>query len=344
MNWVIAFLSTSLQTLMLATPEVTHSTRYGSAPWLDFSLFTSLITSVAQKCPRLRSLGVLHGNLKKRCPRSGRNYGPLPQDLFSCDSPEIYSNFLHLSNLTSLVASAAILYPEAVLALSGLPRLESLCIIDREYNFKVCCDHSQLPIKAFPALKHLELNRLSWSTIADLCKVKPLVSGIQSMTISYPGYSNAGDEERYRSLSDIIPVLALNNSILATLTVHDYGSRQISPEILNSWSHFPLVNLHLGWSVINYCGFDVLCSILSRLPLLEILELSLTQDPLDLKQLREIVDLLPRLRRLWIPVKWEFVFELAPRDFTPCRSDSDHNLYLKSNFYLPNLNKKVLND
>ncbi|CAE6480267.1 unnamed protein product, partial [Rhizoctonia solani] len=315
-NWIIAFLSSSLQTLVLTPPEARHFAQYTNTPWLDFSSFGGLMTSVAQKCPQLRSLSILPRDFRKRVPTPGRNYRPLPQGLFPYKPSEICSNLLYLSNLTSLLASPAILYPEAMITLSGLPCLESLCVVGWEYEYEVHCNHLQLPIKSFPVLKHLELNRLSWSTIANLCNATPLISGLQSMTIAYPAVSNVGsDEKTYKSLSDIIPLLAANNSIITTLTVHEYGSRQISPEILNAWSRLPLVNLHLGWSVIDYCGFDVLYSILSCLPLLEVLELSLTQDPLYLKQMREIVDLLPRLRRLRIPVKWESIFELAQRDF-----------------------------
>ncbi|CAE6473207.1 unnamed protein product [Rhizoctonia solani] len=147
-------------------------------------------------------------------------------------------------------------------------------------------------------------------------------------------------EEPSKNLSDIIPLLATHSSRITTLTVHEHGSKQLSPELLNAWRRLPLVNLQLGWTVIYGCGFDDFCSILLCLPLLESLLLNMTQEPFELKQMRKIVELLPRLRRIQIPVKWESITQLTRADFTPCQSQSASLLYAKSNFYLPESQEK----
>ncbi|KDN47577.1 hypothetical protein RSAG8_03367, partial [Rhizoctonia solani AG-8 WAC10335] len=331
-NWAIAFLSASLQTLGQVPSEVPHYARDTSLPWLDFSSSNSLVTSVAQKCLNLRSLSILPAEVKLTGPTLW-SYGRNLPISFSSDSPETYSSFLQLGNLTSLLISAVILCPEGLISLSGLPRLESLTILGWENDRKVYCDHLQIPINAFPALKHLELNRLDWDTIFNLCDAKALIAGLESMTITHP-HRPWDNEESFKDLSDIIALLVINNSSITALAVHEYRSYQTSPEMLNSWNRLPLVSLYIGWTVIQSGGFEAMWSILSCLPLLENLQLSMGRS-FDLRQMKKIVETLPRLRRIQIPVEWESVTQLTREDFTPCRSQFDYPLHVKSNFYLP---------
>ncbi|KAL5639767.1 hypothetical protein ACGC1H_006370 [Rhizoctonia solani] len=342
MNWAIAFLSTSLHNLVQAPLKAARPIRDTPLLWLDLDSFNRLMTSIAQKCPRLSSLSILPGQVKSRGPLDYWVYGPASRIVFACDSSEIYSSFLQLGCLTSLLITPVILCPEGLSAISGLPRLESLCVMGWENDLQVYGERLRIPTEAFPALKHLELNRLTWDTVSNLCSTKPLVTRLQSMTITCPhshSYSYPY-EEPSKNLSDIIPLLATHSSRITTLTVHEHGSKQLSPELLNAWRRLPLVNLQLGWTVIYGCGFDDFCSILLCLPLLESLLLNMTQEPFELKQMRKIVELLPRLRRIQIPVKWESITQLTRADFTPCQSQSASLLYAKSNFYLPESQEK----
>ncbi|KAG8688514.1 hypothetical protein FRC11_005306 [Ceratobasidium sp. 423] len=339
-NWIIAFLSTSLRTLALVPSEALgfgHRIR-----WLDFGLTNSLLTSVAQKCPRLCSFNILPGEVESRAPVSRWRFGSVPQVSFSCDSPEIHSNLLRLSNLSFLLISPVVLSPKALNALSGLPKLETLCILGLENDLKVYGDDLQVPIEPFPALRNLELSRLTWGTVVNLCNAKFLTTKLHSITISYPHHSEVPDifEDVSTRSFDIIPSLAANSPSITTLALRYFGDRQVSPGGLKSWGCLPLVNLHLGWTVISYCGFEALYSILSRLLLLEGLELNVDQKPFDLKQLRTIVETLPRLRRIQIPVKWGSIMQLTAADFTPCRTQSNNTLYLKSDFYLPKVQQE----
>ncbi|KDN47572.1 hypothetical protein RSAG8_03362, partial [Rhizoctonia solani AG-8 WAC10335] len=171
-HWAIAFLSASLQTLVQVPPELTHYARYASPLWLDFNSSNSLMTSVAEKCPNLRSLSILPAEVRLTRPTTRWSGARTLIMSFLGDSPEIYSSFLQLGNLTSLLISAVILCPEGLIALSGLPRLESLNVIGCRGDAEVYRGHLQIPINAFPVLKHLELNRIFWNTIFDLCNAK----------------------------------------------------------------------------------------------------------------------------------------------------------------------------
>ncbi|CAE6425757.1 unnamed protein product [Rhizoctonia solani] len=341
-NWAIAFLSSSLQTLLQAPLKVAHPVRGTRPLWLDWDSFDNLMTSIAQKCPRLSSLSVLPAQVKPTGLPDYWGYRLAPRIVFACDSPETYSSFLQLSSLTTLLISAAILCPEGLDALSGLPRLESLYVVGWENDLQVYGERLQIPTEAFPALRHLELNRLTWDTVFNLCSTKPLVNQLQSLSIMSPynhwnGYPH---DVTSKGLSDVIPLLATHSPSVTTLTLHDYGCKQPSPELLNVWKRLPLVSLQLGWTVLYGCGFDVLCSILSCLPLLESLLLSMIQEPFELEHMRTIVELLPRLRRLQIPVRWDCITQLTGADFTPCRSQTPSLLRVTSNFHLPESQEK----
>ncbi|KAL5639764.1 hypothetical protein ACGC1H_006369 [Rhizoctonia solani] len=327
-NWAIAFLSTSLQTLAQMPPKVSYAIRYRRPSWLDLNSFNRLMTSIAQKCPRVCSLGVLPVRVES-IPNGRMPY----ETLFTCNSPEIYPSFLKLGNLTSLLISAVLLCPEGLPLYFSLSRLESLSIVDQETSHQMYCGRLHIPIQAFPALKHLELNGLTWSTISSLCDAKPLLAGLQSVTMMYPHNQNRNlGEDSLEEFSNVIPLLATHSRV-TTLALYDYGSLQLSPKTLNAWRSLPLVNLELGWADTYDRTFDALCSILSCLPFLESLLLSMTQEPFELKQMRKIVEHLPRLRRIQIPVKWECVTQLTRADFTPCQSQSTSLLCVSSSFY-----------
>ncbi|EUC61352.1 hypothetical protein RSOL_391880 [Rhizoctonia solani AG-3 Rhs1AP] len=333
-NWAIAFLSTSLKSLVQAPLDVTHPARIATPLWLDFNSFNSLMTSVAQKCPHLCSLSILPAQVKLKYAASRFNLEPAAQIMFSCDYPDIYSSFLQLGNLTSLLISAAILCPEGLAALSDLPKLASLCVVSHMSDRQTRCDGLQIPDKAFPALKHLELSGLKWKTIFNLCNAKPLIVGLQSVIIIHR-HPRSSDAEGAKGFSDILASLAAHSPNITTLSVHGLGVRQLPPEALQPWGQLPLVSLHLGWHIGRTCQFSGLCSILSCLPLLQNLELGMEQIYFNLGQLRTILEHLPRLRHIRIPVKWESVTGLTDADFIPSLSRSNDTLYLKSNFYLP---------
>ncbi|CAE7128309.1 unnamed protein product [Rhizoctonia solani] len=329
-NWVTAFLSSSLRTLQLGYWKQGPYWNNRGAPWMDFSLFDSLMAVVFQKCSGLRSLSILPVSIRHDGPRSQRGS-------FSRDVPQAYSNFLQLKNLSSLRVSSAILNLEALAALSVLPSLEALCIHGSGFDRHISCEGLELPTEAFPALKHLELIAQDWENIGNLCNAKPIVFGLHSLTIEYPSHQSEG---RYHGLHDIIPLLAANNSSIANLVVHGLRYTSVPPNILQSWGQLPLISLHLEWSFDPEQAFSIVYSIVSCLPLLEVLKLSIPYCAFDLRELRTIVEHLPRLRHLWAPLESSSVTELVEGDFTPCRSRSDVNLCLESNFYLPSPQKE----
>ncbi|CAE7131483.1 unnamed protein product, partial [Rhizoctonia solani] len=326
-NWVTAFLSSSLRTLQLGYWKQGPYWNNRGAPWMDFSLFDSLMAVVFQKCSGLRSLSILPASV-----RHDEGYARSSQLLFSRGNPQAYLNFLQLNNLSSLRVSSAILNLDALVTLSVLPSLETLCIHGSDLDRYISCDGLELPIEAFPALKHLELTAQTWANIGNLCSAKPIVLGLHSLTIEYPSYQSEG---QYHSLHDIIPLLAVNNSSIATLVLHGFRTTLVPPSVLQSWRQLPLIDLHLEWSFDTDQAFSIISSIISCLPLLEVLKLSMAEYVFDLRELRTIVEHLPRLRHLRAPLEEGSVTEFVEGDFTPCRSQSNESLYLESNFYLP---------
>ncbi|KAL5639760.1 hypothetical protein ACGC1H_006366 [Rhizoctonia solani] len=334
-NWAIAFLSTSLQTLAEISFTDPNSVRHPHPIWLDLDSFNRLMTSIAQKSPRICSLGVLAARVEITEPEY-RYHRSVHDIRFACDSPEIYSSFLKLGNLASLSISAILLCPGGLPIHFSLPRLESLSIFGEAIDHKAYCGRLHIPAKAFPALKHLQLNGLTWNTISSWCDAKPLITGFQSVEVMYPGDSTRGSYpvETFEEFSKVMPLLATHSRI-TTLALYDYQSEQLSPKVLNVWRSLPLVSLYLGWSVTHGINSDILCSILSCLPLLENLLLGMSRPQrLELKELRKIVELLPRLRHIQIPVEWGGVDQLTEADLTPCQSQSTSLLCVRSNFFL----------
>ncbi|KEP45234.1 hypothetical protein V565_298970, partial [Rhizoctonia solani 123E] len=333
-NWAIAFLSTSLRTLAGISFTDPNSVHHPHPIWLDLDSFNRVMTSIAQKSPRLCSLGVLPARVEFEPDHRGQVHGIK----FACDSPEIYSSFLKLGNLASLSISAVLLCPEGLPIHLSLPRLESLSIFGQAIDHKAYCGRLHIPAKAFPALKHLQLNGLTWNTISSLCNAKSLITGLRSVEVMYPYDSTRGSQsiETFEQFSNVMPLLATHSRI-TTLALDDYQGEKISPKVLNVWRSLPLVSLYLGWSVsYSYsCNSDILCSILSCLPLLENL-LLITGQPqrFEMKEMRKIVELLPRLRRIQLPVEWGGVAQVTGADLRPCQSKSTSLLRVSSNFFL----------
>ncbi|KAJ1301127.1 hypothetical protein OPQ81_003539 [Rhizoctonia solani] len=177
---------------------------------------------------------------------------------------------------------------------------------------------------------------LAWDTIVNLCKSKPLVARLHSLTISEPERFNfPSSNEWTTSLSDIIPLLSANQSSITSLIVRDEECPEFSDGVLECWRCLLLVNLELGWFVNRYNGFGTLSSVLRCLPLLEDLKLGSFEADFELEQLRSIVELLPNLRRIRALIKWETIIHLTSEDFRPCRSQSSRPLCIVSDFYLP---------
>ncbi|KAH7330588.1 hypothetical protein B0J17DRAFT_771804 [Rhizoctonia solani] len=332
-NWTIAFLSASLRNLTLI-PELIYSIR--PSPPLSFFWFNQLMGYLSQKCPNLDSFSIFSGNVIRRSHRLLSS--PARRVRFWGGLPEIYSSFLQLSNLSSLMISSAAMGSGALITLSHLPKLHSLSILGLEDDRTVHWDYLDIPAEGFPALKFLQLIQLTWGTIANLCKIKPVISRLLTLRITSPYRSNCGfieGEKIPKRFSDVVPLLATHNSNIVNLVVFNSGDRPAYPEVLKAWSHLPLIRLHLGWHVIRSCGFYSFCCILSCLPLLEDLKLGMAQTPFELRQLRWIVELLPRLRCLQIPVNWGSIAELPEEEFIPCQPRSNDTLYLMSHFYLP---------
>ncbi|CAE6377824.1 unnamed protein product [Rhizoctonia solani] len=331
-NWAIAFLSTSLQTLAEISFTDLNSVHHPHPIWLDLDPFNRVMTSIAHKSPRLCSLGVLPARVEFKL-----GYRRSVREIkFAWDSPEVYSSFLKLGNLASLSISAVLLCPESLPIHFSLPRLESLSIFGEAIDHKVYCGRLHIPAKAFPALKHLQLNGLTWDTISSWCDAKPLITGFQSVEVMYPGDSTHGSYpvETFEEFSKVMPFLATHSRI-TTLALYDYQSEKLSPKVLNVWKSLPLVSLYLGWSATYGVNCDILCSILSCLPLLENLLLDMSRPQrLEPKEMRKIVELLPRLRHIQIPVEWSGVAQLTEADLTPCQSQSTSLLCVRSNFFL----------
>ncbi|CAE6411531.1 unnamed protein product [Rhizoctonia solani] len=332
MNWITVFLSASLRNLTLI-PELIYSI----PPSLPLSLpsFTQLMDSLPQKCPNLCSFSIFSGNVMGRSHRL--HSSPARRVRFWGAVPETYSGFLQLSNLCSLTISSAALGAGAFHSLSSLPKLRSLSVIGSGIDYSMYSDYLDTPAEGFPALKFLQLIRLTWGTIANICNNKHIVSGLLTLIITLPYRSNRGFIEGERipeCFSDVAPLLATHNSSIVNLTILNHGDRRPYPEVLKAWSHFSLISLHLGWHVIRTCGYYSLFFILSCQPLLEDLKLSMAQIPFELQELRWIVELLPRLRCLQIPVNWGRIVEVSG-ELLPSPSQSNDILCLMSDFYLP---------
>ncbi|CAE6468161.1 unnamed protein product [Rhizoctonia solani] len=228
-NWAIAFLSTSLQTLSQTPPVAVGSTQAIPPLWLDFDSFHNLMSSVAKKCPNLRSLNILSAQIILT---KYNHWGLEPpfRVSFSYDSPETYSSFAQLGNLTCLVVSAVILCPEGLDALSNFPMLESLRIVGSQHVYQTYCNEIQLATGAFPALKYLDLDQLTWGTIVNLFNEKPLISGLQSLGITepHPHFHDASPLDVFTNFSDIAPLLATHNSKITRLFIDDIGDYRVS--------------------------------------------------------------------------------------------------------------------
>ncbi|KDN39786.1 hypothetical protein RSAG8_08578, partial [Rhizoctonia solani AG-8 WAC10335] len=257
-----------------------------------------------------------------------------------CDYP---THLNYRGSMSILLTSSELLYPLPFPLTNATTGRAFFPAHDLSTYFRqVYCNDLQISADAFPALKHLELNSLLWRTIANICNLKPLVGGLHVMAIDYPVSSDVestSDPEQQLSLSDIIPILAANNSSIDTFSVYSPGNCELSPKGVQSWACLPLIRLHLGWYVILEGDLEDLCTTLSFLPLLEDLVMPTENYPLNLKELRTIIEHSPRLHHIQIPVKWEpwsTDLDFTPYlDFTPCQSQSDQELRITSDFYLP---------
>ncbi|CAE6477917.1 unnamed protein product [Rhizoctonia solani] len=336
-NLVISFLSSSLSTLVMVPPNVASQPQ--PSDWMNLELFHKLLSTVSQKCPNIRTIQILPGDIVLRESGYRWNSGVIQKLSFSYGSSGINAVILPLSRLVSLLVSPFVLNPGVLYAIAKLPALESLHILGIESDYTVYCNNLQLPTQSFPALTHLELNRLVKKTVINICKLGPFVQTLRSLSIlNHPesGSHSIYIPKPYPNLFDIIRAMASYNSKLERLTTRQANVHTL-PKLVELWGHFPLVSLRLEWGVDLYDDFDALHRLLSWFPLLEDLVLGdLGMDEFDLKQVRAIVQLLPLLRHLRISIEWESILQLEKADFQPVSTQSEHTLCLESLFHLPN--------
>ncbi|KAH7329807.1 hypothetical protein B0J17DRAFT_679763 [Rhizoctonia solani] len=338
-NWVISFLSSSLSTLVMVPLPPNVSFHPQTSDWIDLRLFHKLLLLVSQKCPNIHTLQILPGDVLRE---SGYRWNSsVVQRLSFSSSPwENGAVILPLSNLVSLLVSSFVLNPGVLHAIAKLPALESLHILGMDNDHMMYCSNLQLPAQSFPALTHLELNRLTKETIINICKLGPFVQTLCSLSILNSPESDANSEGigwPRPNLLDVIAAMVSHNSKLERLPTGQHDVLATPPKSIESWEHLPLASLRLEWDVVSYDGFEVLHCLLSCLPFLEELAVgNLGPEDFGLKQVRAIMTLLPLLRYLRISIAWESILQLAQADYQPLPTHSENALLLESLFYLPN--------
>ncbi|QRW25932.1 LRR receptor-like serine/threonine-protein kinase [Rhizoctonia solani] len=332
-NWVTAFLSASLRTLRMIPSQATDPIPIPKKHWLGFNSTNNLMATISQRCPQLSSLEIFPD------PHSWKVQFevPLSQEVsFSHDSPQFYLNLVGLSNLSYLSISRAILSERALVAISTLHNLQSLRVLGHHPDNEIYCDDLQIPIDGFPVLGNLELCHLDWNTMVNICKSRPIVSCLNSMAITYPTREDSSHiHEQSVGLSHAISYLAANGATITTLLVKNRLPQHFAPEALQFWKRLPLTSVHLEMRVPLDNELEAFCALLSSMPLLEDLKLYTSYESFDLSMLKIIVELLPRLRSLRIPVEWKQIITLTEADFALSRSQNANPLHIRSDFYLP---------
>ncbi|GAB1520285.1 hypothetical protein RhiTH_003359 [Rhizoctonia solani] len=156
------------------------------------------------------------------------------------------------------------------------------------------------------------------------------------MAITYPTREDSSHiHEQSVGLSHAISYLAANGATITTLLVKNRLPQHFAPEALQFWKRLPLTSVHLEMRVPLDNELEAFCALLSSMPLLEDLKLYTSYESFDLSMLKIIVELLPRLRSLRIPVEWKQIITLTEADFALSRSQNANPLHIRSDFYLP---------
>jgi hypothetical protein len=338
-NWATAFLSTSLlglsvhpdllrpmfASLWMNSPRSTHFGAY-----VDLNLTHKLLRHVSPKCPQLNSLTLMPGNVTtKTTTEAWRGWHSTSQVLLTNVSfttpsslPETHSNILRFRSLRTLTTTPFILEAQTFMALSQLPRLQSLSVSSLPEDLDIYCRGFEVPDNAFPALQSLELKCMNWDSIINLCSLKPFIHDLRSVNI-LDARSLVGTLNRNR-LAELLSLFAKHNSPITSMSVQGHDSWPTPPGMIQYLQYLPLVKLTLAPFQLD--EFNIV-TFLHALPVVEELRLALP-NALHLGQLRLIVSLLSKLHSLSLPFLDESVDELSEEDFRILRSQSQDKLYL----------------
>lgn len=225
-NMIIAFLSPSLLHLDISS----NSTgKFLLSAGIQPGLTRKLLRNVSRKCSRLESLSLLPGEILR---------GSIS---FSLALQDIYTPLSSLRALRTLLITPVIIKPLAFRALGRLPSLESLSIVSPNHNPENYPNNLEIPDDAFSSLINLELIGLSWSTIINLCRLKPLVQTLKSARFESLGYTPTND---MKSHFQLVSILANHKSPINQLSVIGYCQNwDIPSEFVGSIQCLPLVSL-----------------------------------------------------------------------------------------------------
>ncbi|CAE6439506.1 unnamed protein product [Rhizoctonia solani] len=332
-SWIIAFLSPSLQKIVATPPGVTSSFQHPA--WVDLNLYFKLLTCVSRTCPDLFSLDILPGDISKS---SFKDFTFARRFSFTTNILEMHQPLLDFKNLVTLIVSPLSLSTGFLHTIAKLPALKSFGIRGLEIDGQDYCSDVELPAESFPALKELELNRLTWGTMINLCSLTPLTDGLRALFITYPyGTLSLPESENIVELditiSHILSALVAHNSKLVTLDVRFYDPPPMMHIAIEPWGRLPLTRLRIGWREQSF-GFGTLFHLLPLLSLLEELIFDDTSDTFHLGEFRKIVQILPNLSYIRIPISFHAWPSLSDDDFQPV-SLSRPELCVESHFDLP---------
>lgn len=314
-NWVTAFLSTSLRELHISTNRV--DANVGCCIYSN--LACNLLQDVSQKCHRLDTLTFLPGSIVPVISGSINQVNG-HEDLAKISS--IISSFGSLRTLSMPLVN------QIFSPFTYFPRLESLslhCLNDFQQGpYK----ESKLSKQSYPSLKSLQFCSVPWPVVLHLCDLNPLVRYLESIRIVESFKEGPSGDDRF---SQLVSCLAKHNSPISSLSVQSMALL-FNPPSTKHLLNLPLTSLSLG-----YLRFDSasLSAILASVPMLEELIFWGGERPCDIKCLGLIILSLPRVAHLSLSFQLRHIGDLSEEDLALSESPCLRRLYLYCDIYLP---------
>ncbi|KAF8601768.1 hypothetical protein BDV93DRAFT_524524 [Ceratobasidium sp. AG-I] len=251
--WVTSLLSPSLKSLRVTGPQKNgfpvHSTQVGFA----------ILAALAKICPRIRTLSLFPSTSNDQNDEIDPLLNLLPNAPFvQC--------LATLHGLCELETNSAIVRPDALVLLGGLPRLRRLVLCGTPTEAVI--NPFELPDYAFPALKQLALKGLRSTEVKTLLCALSLVRNIDTLEV----VTQLSPNEGRWILDDFFPCLD-NTPRLSNLSA-TFDEKWIVEElpdvnsapVLNALSRLPLLTVCLnGVEFEEYVDFREVFSTLSRL-------------------------------------------------------------------------------
>ncbi|KAF8595915.1 hypothetical protein BDV93DRAFT_611173 [Ceratobasidium sp. AG-I] len=279
LSWVTPFLSPSLLCI-----EGMDDSYEG----LDIDQAVELFEKIALCCPTIKRL-----DITTFVDQSDGQVTSLP-------TQSVFRNLGLMQNLQSLCTNMDIFQPSALVAIGGLPQLETLHVFDNSYSeFQVAA--LVLPDNSFPALQKLSLPYFVIDELEAIWGIERLITRPAVVNIEING---SGDES---DAASFLGNVCQRSPQIAELTFNYGGTHILPPDYFQVFEHLSLKKLSL--SGIEFDLLDATCKILSlACPLLHELELiGLKVSILYLLHFTQF----SRLETLKVLVDWESCFELS---------------------------------